>query len=403
MPGPPGRMERTTMNAGTPNLSKVLTALLAATVALGGLPIASAHNADLPTQTGGHGDGVDDTDASGWNLVQGFSSKTGFRLVFTWDVDTPIAAQVNWGYSEDDLSNVVLPLGDVVDTAGIAIMDIEPALVDSEANIYFQVVDQNDPTNESPIEFFPMGNAWNSQVSDDGIYEIDALMVLDTEGSPEEVPDLSLDEMARAVDVFAERVWDMTDGYVRIGKVLITDTVLNYPNNIPNPIVPPVFPLTEIPVGGVPPSATCVANSGQPTTVETPAGAVNVEHTPADFMVETTFPFDSHTWGGGVPVIADPCTAFYIGRVGQLITPWENDLHMGYVMTHEFGHYALGLADLYNAGGNCQAGITEPPGGKNYDISVMHNAGGWNGVRWVQTELDRVSTPCPRSGGIGSV
>jgi hypothetical protein len=160
----------------------------------------------------------------------------------------------------------------------------------------------------------------------DGIYEIDAVLQLDSKALPEGVPlDQGLRQLADGIQVMAERIWDATDGYVRLGRVIVTDTVLNQPVNVP----------TGHPI-------TCHPGPGEPAATQ---------HTLADFLVQTSVPFDSHTYIGQTPMINNPCTAFYVGRLGQLVIPWEDDLHLGYVFAHEFGHYAFALDDLYPIAG----------------------------------------------------
>ncbi|MEO7804565.1 MAG: PPC domain-containing protein, partial [Actinomycetota bacterium] len=120
----------------------------------------------------------------------------------------------------------------------------------------------------------------------------------------------------------------------------------------------------------------------------------------ADVLIQTTVPFDSHTFGGWA--IDEPCTSFYVGRIGQLVVPWgesgPEDLHLGFVANHEMMHYAFNAPDLY---GPFEIGDPRSSGcwDLSWDGSVMHNDGGWNGRRWELTELDRNPdlTPCDHS------
>jgi parallel beta-helix repeat protein len=161
------------------------------------------------------------------------------------------------------------------------------------------------------------------------------------------------------MNVFAERVYDATDGFARIGNVLITDTNLDYAVQFPQ---------------------------GQ-------ACSATVQSNLADVLVTTSVPFSSQTFKGG---ITDPCVGFYVGRIGQLVVPWgtatDNDLHFGYVSTHEMAHYALFAPDLYASAPNGGGGECK---NLDWDGSLMHNTGGWEG-KWILTELDRnpTLTPC---------
>lgn len=340
-------------------MKRTLALPLAALVLFVALPV-PAHNSD------DHGHAVED---GFWNVLNGFSTKTGYRYVFTWDADVPIAASVEYSYSPVFTPlKIARPLGDVVDTAGVAIIDVPRAEATPGRDVYYRVRDLT-TDDLSPVKTFKAGNAWRSDAAD-GIYEINAIFQIDSEDLPDGVPfDQGLAEAANAVEILAERIWDASDGYTRIANVLVTDTELNYP--------------LYVPFGG----------AGCAGTID--AQGYAVQHTLADFIVQTTIPFDSHTFGSNPPVIDSPCTAFYLGRVGQLVVPWEDDLHMGYVMAHEFGHYAFGFADLYPAlGGDaqCSAGTSGGPPSNaagRWDITLMHNTGGWTGNRWTHTELDR--------------
>ena len=187
---------------------------------------------------------------------------------------------------------------------------------------------------------------------------LDLLVQLDLQSLPPDIPaDQALEDIAAGINVFAERLYDALDGYARLGRVLITDTNLDYPVNPP-----------------------FLAPACDPQTTSL-----------ADVLIQTTLPFDSHTWGGWS--IDDACISFYVGRIGQLVVPWEDDLHFGYVSTHEMMHYAFNAPDLYGVGG--AAGTDGDCRNLDWDGSLMHNTGGFNG-RWELTELDRnpVLTPC---------
>ena len=278
--------------------------------------------------------------------TQAFATKTGFRAVFAWSARQPVSGVVHYGTSPGALTETVTPVAGGIDTAGIAV-----AHVQTGTTYYYQVEDLL--TGErTPVESFDAVNAyteWNGSA-----YTLDLLVQLDTDSLPPDVPaDQALEDIAAGLNVFAERLYDALDGYARLGKVLITDTTLDYPVN------PPAYaPVCD-------PSLTSLA----------------------DVLIQTTVPFDSHTWSGWS--IDNPCISFYVGRIGQLVVPWEDDLHFGYVSTHEMMHYAFNAPDLYllNSDADCA--------NLDWDGSLMHNTGGFAG-RWTLTELDRnpALTPC---------
>ena len=279
----------------------------------------------------------------------GFASKTGFRGVFAWKASAPVEALVRFGTSPAALTNTVEPAPNVADTAGLAIVDG----LTKGATYYFQVEDKVSGA-KSDIKSFVASNAytdWNGST-----YTLDLLVQLDLQSLPSEIPhDLAMADIAAGINVFAERVYDALDGYARLGKVIITDTNSAYAANVPFQPVP------------------CQNRTNL-----------------ADVLIQTTVPFDSHTFTPWR--IDDPCTQFYVGRIGQLVVPWEDDLHFGYVATHEMMHYAFSAPDLYpeapnGNGGNCR--------NLDWDGSVMHNTGGFNNGKWELTELDGNPTPTP--------
>ena len=284
--------------------------------------------------------------------VVAFSTKTGFRTVVTWQAASPAVGIVRWGTSPTQLTNVTTVETGLPDRAQVAVIDgLKPG-----TTYWYQVEDRLTGQKSTPIAA-RAGNAytnWNGKT-----YTINLLVQLDSPSLPDSIPgDQAVGDLARAVDVMAERVWDATDGFVRLGKVLVMDTNTDYAANVPF----------------------------GPGVVCPPGGGV------ADALIETTLPFDSHTW---TPWSIDSrCTMFYLGRQGQLlVSRWRDELHTGYVATHELSHYAFNAPDLYG-GPDCW--------NPDWDGSLMHNTGGYNEDegRWEGTELDRNEqlTPCEMGG-----
>ena len=294
------------------------------------------------------------------NII-GMSTKTGFRAVFAWQADAVVSGVVDYQIDGGQTQTAV-PLANVVDRAQMAVIDgLEPG-----QTVTYRIRDQLSGTS-SAQRSLTAGNAYESW--NGSSYTLNALVQLDSPALPDGVPfDLGVGDLADGMQIVAERLYDAMDGYAQMGTVLVTDTVLNYPLNIP-------FGVQSV-----------FGSAGCNNVMLDGIGAVG--HTLADFIVETSIPFDSHTFGGWM--IDNPCVGFYIGRVGQLVVPWEDDLHLGYTMTHELMHYAFNAPDLYtlNSDADCR--------NLDWDGSLMHNTGGWNGQRWELTELDRdpVATPC---------
>lgn len=290
--------------------------------------------------------------------TNGFATKTGYRGVFTWEATQPVDGVVLYGTSPSSLSEATRAIPGAADTAQIAIAE---GL--SVGTTYYWRVEDLLTGELSEIKSFEATNAytdWNGSS-----YTLDLLVQLDTESLQPGVPaDLALQNIAQGINIFAERLWDAMDGFARLGNVLVTDTELDFGGNIP------FFP---------PGCFTGLTNA-------------------ADVLIQTSVPFDSHTFGGWS--IEDPCISFYVGRLGQLIVPWgfggsDEDLHFGYVAAHEMMHYAFNAPDLYNP-----EDVNDPRvagcWNLDWDGSLMHNSGGWAGDRWELTELDRNPslTPC---------
>ncbi len=304
--------------------------------------------------------------------VEAFAHKAGFRGVVTWSAEEPVQVVLHYGASPDALDQVV-PVADAPDTAGLSYIDG----LEVGSTYYVAIEDQLSGAITPPIEL-AAANAYNdlapnteqdaSQASfKPNVYTIDLVVQLDSQAAPESgASDATLDDIARSVNVLAERVYDALDGHVRLGQVLITDTNVAGAGAVTGP------PLHS------------------PGTCETPQNL-------ADILFTTAVPFSSQTFHYA---IAEQCTPIYMGREGQLVVPWEGDLHMGATAAHEMMHYSIGAPDLYGTG---DATGTGAGGCRNldWDGSLMHNSGGWVGDRWELTELDTDPslTPCGDHAG----
>ena len=298
-----------------------------------------------------------------FSQTNGFATKTGFRGVFSWATRSLAKTVVNYGTSPTALDQQASSIVGSPDTAGMAIAEgLTPG------STYYWEAEDLLSGEKSDIKSFTATNAYNDWDATAGTYTIDVLVQIDTESLPQDVPhDLALKDISQGVSIWAERLYDALDGYVRIGNVLVTDTNLDYSANQNNP-----------PAGSPP--------------------RVCEEGNFADVLVQTGVPFDSHTWSGWA--ISNPCISFYVGRIGQLVVPWGDigtaeDLHFGGVAAHEMMHYAFNAPDLYTT-----EDINDPRSSGcwnlDWDGSLMHNSGAWTGSRWELTELDRnqAITPC---------
>lgn len=319
-------------------------------------------DADLPGPRSSDGPG----EAAEFVTVDAFATKTGFRAVVVWAADQPVDARVEYGTDPANLDRTVRSLSGPGNGQMAVLEDL-----DVGEEYHYRVVDEVTGAS-SEVRSFVAENAYNRR-RDAGphgdVYEINLLVQIDSEALPDEVPfDAGLVDVARAVDLMAERLWDATDGYVRVDDVLVTDTAPGQPT---------------VPFGGAP----CVrTGSGQ-------------AHTVADVVYESAPPLDSHTFSRA---ISDPCLGIYMGRLGQLVVPWGNidapgfkdlgppDAHNGYTLVHELAHYAFGADDLYPLASDADC-VNE-----DYDISLMHNSGGFRDGAWRLTEFDRDprTTPC---------
>ena len=341
-------------------MRRVLWAAITGLLLVGGLQLAHAAT----------------TTAEGpFSEVVGFAIKTGYRGVFTWQADGPVEAVVNYGTSPETLDQTVPAIANAPDEAGLAIANN----LEIGRTYYFEVEDRLSGES-SGVHSFRAANAWNAWDEATGSYTINMLVQLTTEELPPEVAgDQALAELSQGMSIFAERVYDATDGYVRIGKVLVTDTNLDYAVNVPF-----VWP-TELFVEPPP----------------TPADCEDLDANLADVLVETAPPADSHTWSGFA--IEKPCTSFYVGRMGWLRIPsfqWRSDLDFAATSTHELSHYAFNAPDLYTLP---EAAPGDPDcRNVDWDGSLMHNTTRFDlsAGRWFMSELDRSQevTPCEMGG-----
>lgn len=295
-----------------------------------------------------------------------FATKTGFRAVVAWSANEPVSGIVRYGTDPGVLNQIAVAPGPP-DTAQLAILD---GLTTGET--YHFLVEDVLSGVTTPVDTFEATNAYTAYgpniedgnpLAKPNVYTVDLVVQLDSQSLPDDVSALqALNDIAAGINVLAERLYDALDGYGRIGNVLITDTLIDHAGTIPG-----VLPVHV-------------------------RGACDTPTNKADFLITTSVPFDSHTFGYA---INEPCTPFYVGRAGQLVLPWEGDLHFGYVATHEMMHYGFGAPDLYPGS---PGGLATGADCRNlaWDGSLMYNDGGWKGQRWELTEVDRnqTLTPC---------
>lgn len=368
-------------------------ALVAALLASGGVAAAaktSAKNTEKPACQPGHPGNAANADKAKCNVttstvdlpgpfteLDAFATKSGFRGVVSWSTDEPIVPVVRYGTDPTNLDQLA-PVVDTPDTAGLAVIGDGTAVRLAEGTTYYVSVEDQLTGTKTPAIELKAANAYTdygpnteqdpTEVSfKPNVYTIDLLVQLDAQALPADVPaDQALADLADGVNVFAERLYDAMDGHARVGNVLITDT------NVAGLGSTPGYQQFHFP-------GTCDAPGNL-----------------ADVLVTTAMPFDSHTFHYAID---EPCTPFYLGRVGQLVTPWEDDLHLGAVATHEMMHYAFGAPDLYGTG---DITGTAAGGCRNlaWDGSVMHNSGGWETDHWELTEVDSdpLLTPCDHGG-----
>lgn len=292
--------------------------------------------------------------------VVGFAAKTGFRGVFAWQATQPVEGIVHYGTSPTKLARVVEPTPNVAAAAQMAVVDDLAFPGRAGRTWYFQVEDKR-TGQRSEIVTLDARNAYTNWDTEDGVYTLNLVVQLDTQDLPDTIDgDQGLRDIAASVNILAERTYDALDGFARIGKVIVTDT------------------LVDVPAGNaLSARATCAPGSSY-----------------SDVVFESAPPFDSHTSYYG---IERGCANIFLGRQGWLVANrWPHDLEVGYTATHELMHYGFGTPDLYNVGGGFPT--TDACRNLEWDGSLMHNSGGWNPEtgRWELTELDRnpTLTPC---------
>lgn len=318
-----------------------------------------------------------------FEFAAGFSAKSGYRLVFFWNATGPLVAQVEWGFTEER-TRVAKPFVQAADSAGFAVADLDRAEFAPGRVVHFRVADARNGTASEPRSF-ALGNAWTSDARD-GAYEVNLLAQLDTNALPEGTPaDQGLLEAAAAVDVAAERLYDAADGYLRLGTVLLTDTVLDHP------VASPLGPVVDVHASH---DGRRVGTCGDPGTAT--VDGTNAQPTVADVLFSVAGATNA-SFGAGVPAIDTPCEAVPMGRLRTSETNGTGDLHAGFATARGLARYAVGLDDLGTGGADCWVGTEGTPGidAWAFDVSMMNAKAGWNGTRWVGSELDRgPTTPC---------
>lgn len=266
------------------------------------------------------------------------SLKTGFRAVVAWD--TPSAEVATLAYSK----------------AGGAYVDLTEA---TPRTSHVFVID-NLPVGKTFCFQVPgaqthamrLGNAGTGIDERTGVYTTN-LLVLANEGSDRAV-------IEEGLDYFANLLWDGTDGYVRSG---INIVVFNEPTR---------------------------HNSGWATCylpgVTTPT---------CNFAYDVIFTLDAFPGGAASTYrdgINDPNVAMWMNwywqaHPGSSIFSLDNP---GAVLTHEMGHYMLGMMDMYPPSESTNSGECWIPG---LEISIM---GGSRDA----TEFDDEVNRCPNEDEI---
>jgi hypothetical protein len=332
--------------------------------------------------TEGGGDGEPAIEDGIFDDVTVYATKTGFRGIVAYASESPVQGVVHYGTDPAALDQVA-PAPGPADTAQLVILDGLTV-----GDTYYVQIEDLLSGETSGVHPLVATNAYTETVAAGAPYTLDLLVQLDSQSLPADIePDQALEDIAAGINVMAERISDALDGHARIGEVIVMDTLVEHAGTVPGAVAahPNKDFARAVTDGAVDVSTPC----------ETPTNQ-------ADFLITTAMPFDSHTFGWAID---ESCVPFYVGRQGQLVVPWEGDLHFGHVSSHELMHYAFGAPDLYDATGTgtgAGAGAVGGPGDcRNlaWDGSLMHNTGGWVGDRWEMTELDRNQTLTPCTHG----
>ena len=260
--------------------------------------------------------------------------KTGFRAVVAWTSDAPEIGSVTFGI-DGGATVTVSDAGPRLNH--VFILDGLPAT----RTLCFA-------TSTGVSDAIALRNAM--QALDGGVYTVNLLLTAPLNQRARDV-------MEPGVDLFAERLFDSTDGRVQAGRVLI---LYMDPER---------------------------ANSGTYTCFV--AGAPGPT---CDRRVDATFSYDSCAGGAACATldgIQRPGDFMMMNSVYDA-NPVTSDLvrgvtEVGAVLLHEFGHYAFGMMDLYVAGDCYDASLS---------LSVM---GGSRSV----TEFDDNVHRCPNEAQLG--
>lgn len=347
-------------------------ALLAALVLLSGLPLVPASDLAPPPlpapdalspcqgvsgaeQNATHGEGDATLPTLAWAAL-----KTGFRVVVAWETLAPTPGEVV--YHVEGAADSARKVGLPASTRHVIVLE-DPDMVVGGV-LCFQA-------RAGPLlsawHAVRLANAYVRPPGETGAYTVN-LLVHATEAHKD------LDTIEAALSVFAQKVWDATDGNVRLGRVFF---VAGDPQRqgagydrcrIQGPNDPLAFFRD--------PACDAIGTHSYDVFFTNDVNGANAWGS----FLGIAFP-DRHIWvraNGTVPGH---------GASGFPFTPDE----VGFILAHEFGHYALDARDAYTGFG---AGIV-----KCYDaatgVSLM-------GSDRRATELDEATVaPCP-SGTVPS-
>lgn len=295
------------------------------------------HPAGEETQTSGAGD-------PRMPSLTWMATKTGSRAVVVWEGVRGLSELV---YT---VNGGVVQISRVVSATATHVHVVDGLPVGGVLCFKAREVEGVGPLAVSGWHALRLRNAMNAYDEADGSYSLNLLVVLN------EAPWARAD-VERALDAFATRLWDATDGHVRAGRILLL--VDDYERH----------------------------NSGLWCWI------ARLSAPGCSFAADVVFVHEVPPYAAGmanVDGIQSATAAIWMNNVFEATPVLEAspEAEVAPVLLHELGHYAFGMADLY-------ASLVDVGGclDEANDLSVMTS-------RRAYTEFDSAATPCPNAAEI---
>lgn len=303
---------------------------------------ACAETAEVPPT---HGEGDESIENLTWAAL-----KTGFRLAVAWDAPADADARLRYGLAGGDFYEIDV---EGVGPHRVAVLDSLPV---GEVLCFQVAVGSGADAVQGEWHAVSLRNAMTAYDAEAGAYSINLLALANEDL-------FGRDTIEGGLDVYAQKLWDATDGHIRAGRILLLGGDAEHHHS---GLISCYMAFQVVPAG------------------DTPA---------CNQVVDVVFSHDNLPIAAGATYldgIQDPEQAIWMNSLYE--TPTAPGIHLangthevGSVLLHEVGHYAFAALDLYVGNETCW----DP----DLRISIMSNTRD-------ATEFDGPNAPCPDADSI---